>query len=104
MACVIEAKDFEAFKQLAYEENLDACIVATVTEEARLVMHFQGKEIVNMSRAFLDTNGVRGVQNVIIKEGLTASNPFKAKFDSVEEMLQMPNVASQIGLSEMFDA
>ena len=99
MACVIEAKDFEAFKQLAYEENLDACIVATVTEEARLVMHFQGKEIVNMSRAFLDTNGVRGVQNVIIKEGLTASNPFKAKFDSVEEMLQMPNVASQIGLS-----
>ena len=104
MACVIEAKDFEAFKQLAYEENLDACIVATVTEEARLVMHFQGKEIVNMSRAFLDTNGVRGVQNVIIKEGLTANNPFKAKFDSVEEMLQMPNVASQIGLSEMFDA
>ena len=69
MAVLIEAKDFEAFKQYAYEENLDACIVAEVSEEPRLVMTFQGKEIVNMSRAFLDTNGVRGVQDVVISEG-----------------------------------
>ena len=53
MAVLIEAKDFEAFKQYAYEENLDACIVAEVSEEPRLVMSFQGREIVNMSCAFL---------------------------------------------------
>ena len=104
MAVCIEAKDFEEFKQYAYNENLDACIVATVTEEPRLVMHFQGNEIVNMSRAFLDTNGVRGLQDVIVKEGLTANNPFHSNVTSMVEDLQQPNVASQIGLAEMFDA
>ena len=104
MAVLIEEKDFEEFKQYAYNENLDACIVAKVTEEPRLVMHFQGKEIVNMSRAFLDTNGVRGLQDVVIKEGLTATDPFHSTVKTVAEDLQQPNVASQIGLAEMFDA
>ena len=48
----------ERFKQMAYEENLEATQVAVVTEEARLVMHWRGKTIVDLSRAFLDTNGV----------------------------------------------
>ena len=52
MAVLIEKNDFEAFRQCAYEENLDACIVAEVTEEPRLVMYFQGEKIVDMSRAF----------------------------------------------------
>ena len=68
MAVLIEEKDFDAFKQYAYEENLDVSVVAKVTEEPRLVMHFQGNTIVNMSRAFLDTNGVRGLQDVLVKK------------------------------------
>lgn len=68
MAVLIEADKFEEFKQLAYEENLDSCIVAVVTEERRLVMSFHGEEIVNISRDFLDTNGVRGLQDVLIRE------------------------------------
>ncbi len=104
MAVLIEEKDFDAFKQYAYEENLDVSVVAKVTEEPRLVMHFQGNTIVNMSRAFLDTNGVRGLQDVLVKEGLTTTNPFHSKITSIKENLKQPNVASQIGLAEMFDA
>lgn len=104
MAVLIEKDAFEEFRQLAYEENLDSCIVAEVTEEKRLVMTFHGEEIVNISRAFLDTNGVRGLQDVIMKEGLTSTDPFHSKVTSMEENLQQPNVACQIGLAEMFDA
>ncbi len=104
MAVLIEAKDFDEFKQYAYEENLDACIVAEVSEEPRLIMTFQGKEIVNMSRAFLDTNGVRGVQDVVIKEGEIAKDPFAPQTTTILDNLRKENVASQIGLAEMFDA
>ncbi len=104
MAVLIEAKDFDEFKQYAYEENLDACIVAKVSEEPRLVMYFQGNKIVDMSRAFLDTNGVRGMQDVVIKAGLESVNPFKASVDNIRDNLQQANVASQIGMAEMFDA
>lgn len=109
MAVLIEADQFETFKQLAYEENLDACIVARVTEEPRLVMSYHGKEIVNLSRAFLDTNGVRGHNAVTMHSPKTAKNPFvspihEAGNDGFLAMLKLPNVASQIGLSEMFDA
>lgn len=104
MAVLIEEDKFEEFKQLAYEENLDACIVAVVTEEKRLVMSFHGEEIVNISRAFLDTNGVRGLQDVLISEGLRDCDPFHSNIQSIREDLKQPNVASQIGLAEMFDA
>ena len=104
MAVLIEHDKFDEFKQLAYEENLDACIVAEVTDEKRLVMTFHGEEIVNISRAFLDTNGVRGLQDVLIKEGLTSIDPFHSSVTSLSENLRQPNVASQIGLAEMFDA
>lgn len=109
MAVLIEKAAFEEFKQLAYEENLDSCIVAEVTAEPRLVMSFQGKEIVNISRAFLDTNGVRSEQNVHIKALKENKDPFHAEValngnDAFKECLRKDNVASQIGLSEMFDA
>lgn len=104
MAVLIEADKFEEFKQLAYEENLDSVIVAVVTEENRLVMKFHGEEIVNISRDFLNTNGVRGLQDVLVKEGLVNTNPFKASVDNIKDDLKQPNVASQIGLAEMFDA
>lgn len=104
MAVLIEKDKFEEFKQLAYEENLDSCIVAVVTEEKRLVMTFHGEEIVNISRDFLDTNGVRGLQDVLICEGMKTIDPFHSTITSVKENLTQPNVASQIGLAEMFDA
>lgn len=109
MAVLIEPDTYEEFKQLAYEENLDSCIVAEVTEEPRLVMSFQGKEIVNISRAFLDTNGVRGEQSVAIKALKENEDPFHTDIkvngnDAFKEVLRKDNVASQIGLSEMFDA
>ncbi len=53
-----------------------------------------------MSRAFLDTNGVRGLQDVLVKEGLTTTNPFHSKITSIKENLKQPNVASQIGLGK----
>lgn len=104
MAVLIEKSKFDEFKRLAYEENLDACIVAVVTEEKRLVISFHGEEIVNISRAFLDTNGVRGIQDVLITEGLISIDPFHSDVKSIRENLKQPNVASQIGLAEMFDS
>lgn len=109
MAVLIEPDTFAEFQQLAYEENLDACIVATVTAKPRLVMSFQGKEIVNISRAFLDTNGVRGEQRVHIQALKENKDPFHSDIktngnDAFKACLRKDNVASQIGLSEMFDA
>ena len=57
MAVVLDKKDVEQFLTYAEEENLEATVVAEVTEAKRLVMSWRGKEIVNLSRAFLDTNG-----------------------------------------------
>jgi phosphoribosylformylglycinamidine synthase len=110
MAVLIEKDRFEEFRQLAYEENLDACVVAEVTKERRLVMVFRGETIVDLSRDFLDTNGVRGLQDVTICDGETASDPFKSHLSTDDlrtqllDNLKQDNVASQIGLAEMFDA
>ncbi len=57
MAVVVEAKDAAAFQALAVAENLEATQIAVVTESPRLVMHWNGQTIVDLSRAFLDTNG-----------------------------------------------
>ncbi len=105
MACVIEEKDYETFKQLAYEENLDTTLVAKVTEEARLVLSFKGQKIVDLARAFLDTNGVRSEQDVVIKDYTNeVSDPFTAKTNDFLTNLASDNVASQRGLVEIFDA
>ncbi len=76
MAVLVEPKDVERFKELAYQENLKAYEVAEVTEEPRLVMSFQGEVIVDIARAFLDTNGVRQHQSVVIKAGDENKDPF----------------------------
>lgn len=109
MAVLVEPKDVEKFKELAYQENLKAYEVAVVTEEPRLVMSFQGEVIVDIARAFLDTNGVRQHQDVIIKAGDESKDPFhKAEKGELKEAilnnLKQPNVASQKGLVEMFDS
>lgn len=108
MAVVIEADQFEAFKELAYQENLDATKVAVVTDDNRLVMHCKGETIVDISRTFLDTNGVRQHQNVTITASEMDENPFHHEEactkEKLLENLAKENTASQKGLVEMFDS
>ena len=112
MACVIAPDMLERFKQMAYEENLEATQVAVVTEEARLVMHWRGKTIVDLSRAFLDTNGVTQHAEAEIAAPDEAApyltkKPDFAKNRTVREawlaMLSDLNICSQKGLVERFD-
>lgn len=102
MAVVIAPEDREKFEKLANEENLEASVVAIVTEDDRLKMTFRGETIVDISREFLDTNGVRQHQEVRIGEA-TGENPF-TKTVAEEEVLTGMNMASQRGMVEMFDA
>lgn len=104
MAVCIEAKDFDRFVALAHEENLGAVKVADVTDTRRLVMRWRGDIIVDMSRDFLNTNGVRQHQDVCVVNSEYDEKPFKPVDTDLLTVLQSPNVASQIGLSEMFDA
>jgi len=106
MACVINPNDYEAFAKCAYDENLSTTIVATVTEDPRLVLEFKGEKIVDIARSFLDTNGVRTSQDVVVEDYTNEeANPFEN--DTTTDLLAnlaKDNVASQRGLVEMFDA
>ena len=110
MAVVIDPKDVDKFMAYAEEENLEATCVAEVTEDPRLVMHWRGKEIVNISRAFLDTNGAHQETDVIVGTASKADSYFEEKTDVADvkaawlKDLADLNVCSQKGLVEMFDA
>ncbi len=65
MAVVVDPKDVDQFLRICKEENLEAVEVAVVTEDPRLVLEWRGKEIVNISRAFLDTNGAHQETEVL---------------------------------------
>lgn len=110
MAVVIDPKDVDKFMAYADEENLEATCVAEVTEDPRLVMHWRGKEIVNISRAFLDTNGAHQETDVIVGTASKADSYFEEKADVADvkaawlKDLADLNVCSQKGLVEMFDA
>ena len=110
MAVVIDPKDVDKFMVYAEEENLEATCVAEVTEDPRLVMHWRGKEIVNISRAFLDTNGAHQETDVIVGTASKADSYFEEKADVADvkaawlKDLADLNVCSQKGLVEMFDA
>ena len=108
MAVVVDAKDVDSMLAFAAEENLEAVPVAVVTEEPRLVMHWRGKTIVDISRAFLDTNGAHQEASVVVEVPNRQETPFeKVPVDDVREtwmsMLKDLNVCSQKGLVEMFD-
>lgn len=105
MAVVVSAEDVERFKELAYGENLEATVVAQVKAEPRLIMKWNGKDIVNISREFLDSNGAEKhidinpeAPKAFCKE---VPNDFKEGFMAVAEDL---NVCSKRGLSERFDS
>ena len=108
MAVVVDPKDEEAFLAYAGEENLEAVTVAQVTESPRLVLLWRGKEIVNISRAFLDTNGAHQETEVAVDLPDERRNYFvREDVGDVREKwlgtLQDLNVCSQKGLVEMFD-
>ncbi len=118
MAVVIAPQDVQQFLDYAKEENLEAIEVAVVTEEPRLVLEWRGKEIVNISRAFLDTNGAHQETKVVVELPVKEENFFeKLEIPKVAKALETGdvkaawlatladlNVCSQKGLVEMFDA
>lgn len=108
MAVVVDPKDVDQFLAYAAEENLEAVTVAVVTEEPRLKMDWRGKTIVDLSRAFLDTNGAHQEADVTLEVPGRAGNLFdKADVADVRGkwlgMLSDLNVCSQKGLVERFD-
>ena len=109
MAVVVDPKDVDKFLGFANEENLEAIPVAVVTEEPRLVLTWRGKEIVNISRAFLDTNGAHQETTVEVEIPNKEGNLFEERPDVANvkakwlETLADLNVCSQKGLVEMFD-
>ncbi|MCQ2517912.1 MAG: phosphoribosylformylglycinamidine synthase [Lachnospiraceae bacterium] len=118
MAVVVDPSNVDEFLKYADEENLEAVCVATVTEEKRLILKWRGKEIVNISRAFLDTNGAHQTTDVYVntplksenyfneiaakgvKEALASGDVRKAFTESVYDL----NTCSQKGLVERFDS
>ncbi len=108
MAVVVDAADVDEFMQYAAEENLEAVCVAEVTESPRLVLKWRGKEIVNISRAFLNTNGAHQETAVAVDMPSETEKYFERReVGDVREAwlntLKDLNVCSQKGLVEMFD-
>ncbi|MBX9137992.1 MULTISPECIES: phosphoribosylformylglycinamidine synthase [unclassified Clostridium] len=106
MAVVVNKENVDRFIELSKVENLEAVVVAEVTDTERLRMYWRGKEIVNLKRSFLDTNGARQVTNVEVK--LPGEYPLAVGDIDVKEAwvnnLKKLNVASQKGLVERFDS
>ena len=105
MAVVIEAKDKESFIQFCEKENIKAVEVAQVTDSGRMQMFWKGKKIVDLSREFLNSNGCLKTQRVAISHLQDIDNQ-KVNYnkENFERLLSEKNVASQKGLTEMFDA
>ncbi len=108
MAVVVDPKDVAEFMSYAKEENLEAVEVAVVTEEPRLVLSWRGKEIVNLSRAFLDTNGAHQETAVAVdipdrKDSILVREEIGDVREKWLSVLSDLNVCSQKGLVEMFD-
>ncbi len=118
MAVVISPENVDTFLAYAGEENLEAVPVAVVTKEPRLVLKWRGKEIVNISRAFLDTNGAHQETDVVVEAPEEEENYLKKiALSGAEKALKENdvkgawlaglgdlNVCSQKGLVEMFDS
>ena len=105
---VLDPSDVDKFLGFAAEENLEAIPVAVVTSEPRLVMNWRGKTIVDVSRAFLDTNGAHQEAKVVLETPVREGNPFvKKEVADVKatwlNVLSDLNVCSQKGLVERFD-
>lgn len=109
MAVVVDGENRERFIELAESENIEATVVAEVTEEKRLVMLWQGNRIVDISREFLDSNGakkhisarVNALKENPLKDRIPEGESFQEKYKNLAQDL---NICSQKGLSEKFDS
>ena len=105
MAVVIAAEDTERFMALAHSENLEATVLAHVTQKPRLVMHWNGRKIVDVSREFLNSNGAEKHVDVQITKPQRFEKEIPADFArGYTELAQDLNVCSKRGLSERFDS
>ncbi len=105
MAVVVEPKDVQRFMELAESENLEATVVAVVKAEPRLVMKWNGKDIVNISREFLNSNGAE--KHIVITPDAPKdyTRKVEGEFDTLyKELAGDLNVCSKRGLSERFDS
>ena len=105
MAVVVAAEGAGRFLALADGENLEATIVARVTESPRLVMHWNGRTIVDVSRAFLSSNGAEKHIDVLVEKPQSFDKTIPADFGGgLRDLAQDLNVCSRQGLSERFDS
>ena len=118
MAVVVEAKNVEEFERLAGLENIETSVVADVVEEKRVKMYWKGKKIVDISRAFLDTNGDVKKENILVEEPQGLDEYFSgingkcikkdgsncSKVERWKENIVNLNCCSQRGLVERFDS
>ena len=109
MAVVVRPEDVDAFISECNKENIDAVVVATVTEKPNLVMHWNGETIVDLERSFLDTNGVRVVVDAkVVDKDVKLPEERTTSAESLETdllaLLSDLNHASQKGLQTIFDS
>ncbi len=105
MAVVVESKDVEQFLKLAGSENLQACPVAKVTDKNRLIMHWNGNVICDISRDFLNSNGAEKHIDAAPAKGKVEKCKITGNFaDNMQRIASDLNTCSKRGLSERFDA
>lgn len=105
MAVVVEKADVAAFLSFAGSENLQACPVATVTAKPRLVMNWNGKKIVDISREFLNSNGADKHINIAPKKSQIPQKDISGGFsENYMKLAENLNICSKRGLSERFDS
>ena len=101
MAVVVAPEDADKFIAAAEKENLEAYQVAVVTESPRMVMHWKGQKIADLSRAFLNTNGAVKHASIQVERGEMVDGE---RFTSLREMASSLKCASRRGLTERFDS
>ena len=105
MAVVVEAKDAPRFMEIAGEENLESTIVATVTDTGRMVMHWNGQVVADLSRAFLDTNGAAKEASALVEAPAAPKTvPVTNFHDTLLSLAGDLNICSRQGLCERFDS
>lgn len=107
MAVVIEEKDREKFLEYCHNENIEATVVAKVTDNKRLVMIYNDQKIVDISREFIDSAGAKHYTDVLVNTEINNYPEFDITTDIkdiVKNIMSSKNVLSQKGLVEMFDS
>ena len=107
MACVIAKEDWEAFRTMAYEENLECTNVADVTDTGRMIIEYRGQHIVDLARTFVDSAGARKEASVVATKDADPHAKVAVpadKLDALKAHLSGLNVCSKAGLVEQFDS